>query len=942
MSLPKTPSAFSLPTLSITNSSSPDSSPDKEKEKEKAEKENAGTSLSQSGSQQQNNDTAAPAEAPSSPRSPRGSGPRPRRALTFRELGISESLSARPISTASSADPTSPVTSGGKVDSSASSAREKSPLASTPPRLSSRSLSSSPSAPPLSAEQQQYDDLADFVHQQRLGKNFAFDTEIPIQHVPKSLLHCVTNLKKPTVRISELMIHLFRKDLNKSDTWVIASEMAVKIKNTFYFLSASPQPQNEKQREAEANLLATCAANFAGAFFNLSTSDKLGRLPASLVAFLKAADHRLIRASGSPGKEEVTDDEAFQKKRHDLLKFLLLDSFLIPVVQQDIFPLQGVVHVDRIFSVIIKAFHDAVDHIEHDFFVHSIRTARPEVVHDFAMRRISQLQQKHRGDKSLSINTAVASSDNANHLAESLSPRNPIQDRRKELIHLRKELHEKLDPLKLPSQLLEAIKENERDIASSSRKIDKLSIWEGWLAIAIQQGANEKLTAAIRDLVEQERYTQLISDMLLQIDSSGHIGTNTSGASTAPATATATTTITTSLLAPTVTTISATTLGKMTATTTTTTAIVGTVPATNLIATTTTAPVASSSSNSNTVANARPDNTSNSTQARHPITRTPRMVRGKALETSTSSSPEPVSPRPLTRHQRSRTADAVMPVPANVALQLSDAGRQALLAAFPELMLAAMKKIASRHPKHPVALIRETQRNKLTIELSAISQTPEKAPLLRPSSAKLPSTLGHDLLLRALLIDAVANSPAGKTLATARTQALSSLGSTTSIVDRESKNDPVADMQALREQTASYTQQAVNHLFGQGLANAGLPAELIDLWVRVDQQIAIWAQEQEMAAGDIEELRSTTGFDLIVTRLVYPLAVGTGSGIPSVGALRFADGIRKEVNGVWPKVFEQFKALATNRQPGPVQFTSTASGASSSSPDNLPPAEKKQ
>lgn len=939
MSLPKTSSAFSLPTLNLTNSSSPDSPPDKDKEK--AEKEDAGTSLSQSRSQQQSNDTADPAEAPSSPRSPRGSGPRPRRALTFRELGISESLTVRPISTDSRADSTSPVTSGGKGDSSGSSAREKSPLASTPPRLSSRSSSSSPSAPSLSAEQQQYEDLADFVHRQRLGKNSAFDTEIPIEHVPKSLLHCVTNLKKPTVRISELMIHMFRNDLNKSNTWVIASEMAVKIKNTFHFLSGSPQARDEKQRNEEASLLASCAANFAGAFFNLSTDDKLGRLPASLVSFLEAADHRLIRAAGSPGKEGATDDEAFTKRRHDLLKFLLLDSFLIPIVQQDIFPLHGVVHVDRIISALIAALHEAVDHIAHAFFVHSIRNAREEVKRDFATRRMSHFQQKPGSDKRLNINPSVLSSDNANHLAESLSPRNPIRDRRKELIHLRKELQERLKPLQLPPELLNAIEENETDILSSNRKINKLNIWETWLGIASQQDLDKDLIKAIRDQVEQEREKQLISDMLLYLDGSGRIVTNTLEASAT--TTTATTITTTSLLSPTVTTISATTLGTITATTTTTTtAIAGTVPNTNLIATMTTAPVTSSSSSSNTLVNPKPENTSNSTQARHPITRTPRMVRGKPIETSTSSSPEPVSPRPLTRHQRSRTADAVMPVPANVALQLSDAGRQVLLAAFPELMLAAMKKIALRHPEHPVDLIRETQRNKLTLELISIPQTSEKAPLLQSGSAKLPSVLGHDQLLRTLLMGAVANSPAGKILAAARMQALGALGSTTSIVASESKRDPIADMNALRELTASYTQQAVSDLFGQGLANSGLPAESLDLWTRVDQQIVIWAQEQKIAADRIEELRSTTGFDLIVTRLVYPLAMGTGGGIPSVGALRFADGIRKEINGVWPKVFEQFKAMARNRQTGLVAPSSTASSASSSSSDGVPPADKKQ
>ena len=115
---------------------------------------------------------------------------------------------------------------------------------------------------------------------------------------------------------------------------------------------------------------------------------------------------------------------------------------------------------------------------------------------------------------------------------------------------MRQELQQKLEPLKLPGDLLGALRENENEIARSARKIDKLEVWEGWLDIAIQQDPHAQLTAAMRDVVEQERERELIDHMLLRIDSSGHIVTNAPGASSA--TTTATTTISTTLLSPTV------------------------------------------------------------------------------------------------------------------------------------------------------------------------------------------------------------------------------------------------------------------------------------------------------------------------------------------------------------------------------------------------------
>jgi hypothetical protein len=54
-------------------------------------------------------------------------------------------------------------------------------------------------------------------------------------------------------------------------------------------------------------------------------------------------------------------------------------------------------------------------------------------------------------------------------------------------------------------------------------------------------------------------------------------------------------------------------------------------------------------------------------------------------------------------------------------------------------------------------------------------------------------------------------------------------------------------------------------------------------------------------------MRSALGFDLIVTRLIYPVCIGVDGDRPSLTETSFADAVRQSTLTSWDVFFQQFK-----------------------------------
>jgi hypothetical protein len=83
---------------------------------------------------------------------------------------------------------------------------------------------------------------------------------------------------------------------------------------------------------------------------------------------------------------------------------------------------------------------------------------------------------------------------------------------------------------------------------------------------------------------------------------------------------------------------------------------------------------------------------------------------------------------------------------------------------------------------------------------------------------------------------------------------------------------------------------------------------LLTLWKSFDQKLVDWAASKlQVTAEELEKLRSALGFDLIVTRLIYPLCIGIGDANPSQAVTSFADAVRQSTLKNWDSFFQAFK-----------------------------------
>jgi hypothetical protein len=262
-----------------------------------------------------------------------------------------------------------------------------------------------------------------------------------------------------------------------------------------------------------------------------------------------------------------------------------------------------------------------------------------------------------------------------------------------------------------------------------------------------------------------------------------------------------------------------------------------------------------------------------------------------------------------------RTAD-ISPVKfSEETKRLTEQERGALLNAYPDLLLSSIQRAAYKKTEtglvlknDPIREIIASGRNKLQMPLDTLTKVlREKIQVLNSLSDEA-TTISHADLLKTLMLEEFKASTSGKILLSSRQKALGSAG--------PSQKPNLLDDQLIvkAEKTRLLTlfkkpaEQITANLFNEDLSTSGFPKSLITLWKSFDQKLVEWARGTLQASDeDIEKLRSTLGFDLIVTRLIYPMCLGIGNTEPTLAATSFADAVRQSTLQTWDAFFQAVK-----------------------------------
>lgn len=268
--------------------------------------------------------------------------------LTKRERSVSSPLIVRPVF-----DSVSPTSSSAQTPGSPS---VDAVLPMSTPRL--RTKKPNPVRKSLTPEQRLANDLADLVDKKLSSAHGRADDELDVNQLPKTLQSAAGKPSRATVRIADLMLNVFSQDMKESGGWELASQIMVSIRRT-YFRGRDESSVLDPREEKEAtDTLAALAGVLAGAFFNVSGSDR-NRLPDSLRHFLHEVDHRQIRRllSGQGGIR--LSHEKFMQARKDCLATAMLDAFLIPLLMKEFSLTSQTIESAAAASHIIHALHTA-------------------------------------------------------------------------------------------------------------------------------------------------------------------------------------------------------------------------------------------------------------------------------------------------------------------------------------------------------------------------------------------------------------------------------------------------------------------------------------------------------------------------------------------------------------------------------------------------------
>lgn len=781
-----------------------------------------------------------------------------RQKLTQRERSISSPVIHRPLP--SSSNPNSP----------------QAEIASSP-RLKSKRSDETPKL--LTPQQQLASDLADLMEKVLLRKKGRLDDQVDISQATFNLQRQVDKKEDGKVSIDNLTLKIFADDLKATKAWSNAQEIIGKIRIHYFNGQDLSNELDHGKKEQATNMLSLLAASFAGQIFNIFGEGVTTRLPESLTFFLREIDYRQIRILLSDDKSISMSQDNFLRLRRDWMAKVLIDAFLVPLVQKEFFAIRGTLATDQVVSQLISALHNAFSISAPAILSQSLKSAPEDILNLEAKRRttqfkprVSRLEKSPKNDqkaqqKSISPSRSILGATTS-----------PSRKRRTELRDLLKHLTDRLakENAHLTPAMLTKIKAFNNDFALMNQPISKAFLYPAWLATLEDEGdkkgrgekpkiaedhsdALKVLKSIVDDVVAGEKEQKVLEHDLLEID------------------------IFTKL-----------------------TEIEKSGKSINI--------ERANRLSSNTPLN--PIGASTSLSQVSPINVSPRTISPtKFVPSSSSTSPKSPTALRLQEHRRVKTADAM---PLNFQTEskgLNGQERNALVNAYPDLLLSGIQRAAYKKVEtglvlksDPISEITAVGRDKFLIPLDELTK------VLREKIQKINSlpddvtNISHAALLKILMLEDLRSSEAGKALLSIRTQALKSVGPSKSNISLDDQTRLKAEKDRLLAIFKPSAEQLTDKIFDTNLSQPYFPLSLLTLWKNFDQKLVDWAGSKLQGSDEeLEKLRSALGFDLIVTRLIYPLCIGIGDAAPSLAATSFADAVRLSTLQNWDPFFQAFK-----------------------------------
>jgi len=694
----------------------------------------------------------------------------------------------------------------------------------------------------LTADQQLASDLADLIEKVLLRKPGRIDDQIDLSQATVNLQKKFDKKADGKVVIENMTIQMYGDDLKKLEAWKIAQDIIIKIRiNYFKGQDFSNELDPVIQKEV-TGMLSLLAASFAGVFFNISGKDSTIRLPESLMFFLKEIDYRQIRILLSDDKGIAMSQDNFLRLRRDWMAKVLIDTFLVPLVQKEFFSARGALATDHVVSQIISALHSAFAISAPAMLSDSLKSAPADIQNLVKKRRTTQFKLRiDIPDKSAKNDQTAQKKSISTYRPTLVENTSPSRHRRSELSKLLKKLIRDLkkENAEFTPAMLSKIKSFNNDFALSKKPISEVFLYQTWLDIASNDDGNsavlEPLKSIVVETAEIEKDQSFLDSQLLEIDLFSKL-----------------TEIEKS--------------GK---------------------------PL--SSERARRLSSDMPLNpisTSNPTAAPIPTPQaTP--IKGSSTQStpsSTSSTSLPKSPR-------------------------TEQERGALLNIYPDLLLGSIQRAAYKKTEtglvlknDPIREIIASGRYKLQIPLDTLTKVlREKIQVLNSLSDEA-TTISHADLLKTLMLEEFKASTSGKILLSSRQKALGSAGPSGKPNPLDDQQKQKAEKNRLLTLFKNPVEEITTSLFHEDISTSGFPQSLMTLWKSFDQKLVEWARATlQVSAEDLEKLRSTLGFDLIVTRLIYPMCIGIGNVEPTLAATSFADAVRKSTLQTWDTFFQAFK-----------------------------------
>ena len=746
----------------------------------------------------------------------------------------------------------------------------------------------------LTPQQQLASDLADLMEEVLLRHKGRLHDPFDTSKATLNLQHQFDTKQGKKVFIHEVMLTIFSVDFKATSAWPIVQGIIKRIRvnylnakdfSTSRDYSGGIEP--EKKNEA-SNMLSLFCKSFAGVFFNSSGTELTTSLPESLRFFLREIDYRQIRILLSDDKGLAISPDDFIRLRREWLAKVLIDAFLVPLVQKEFFSAPRNLATDNVVSHMIAALHSAFAISAPAILSESLKSAPEDVLNLLKKRRAMQFKPRiNHQAKSIPHDQHADQKSDQKAQKKTISPSqlvlgaptSPSRQRRTELRKLLKNLTTELanEKTQLTPDMLDKIKSFNNEFALSNKPISKASIYPAWLLIL---GTKEGEKDGIENLNGMEDKVNVLAVFKHIVDDAIDLDVGQAE-------------LENDLLEIDL-------LTKITSIEKSGQSLV--IERAKRLS-------------SNMPLNPISVSTSTSYLSPSPFSPNGFATSSVSSPSSTINSQNSPTTERLQQHRRVRTADA-MPMKFHAESEsLSDKERSALIVAFPDLILELIQRVAYRKvdnklvlKSNPISAITEASRATFKIMLEKIPKVlREKVQNINslPFDAE---TISHADLLKILMLDEFRQSAAGKALLSTRRQALQAAGQSQSNTPISEQASRKAEKERLLKIFQPHTEQLTSKLFSTDLSQSGFPPSLLALWKSFDNKLVDWAKANLNASVDkTDQLRSALGFDLLVTRLLYPMCIGIGDAEPTLAATSFADSVRLLTLKNWDTFFTAFK-----------------------------------